>query len=82
MYVFSDVLDEDFLVKLPLQSVSEHAIFWGVAPRSPSNSMLCMFVLCTMQKPSTILLVKFLELPLFGIMYVQLQSYIYVLICT
>ena len=58
MHVFVEVLD--FLVNLPLKSVSEHAIFknflGGHAPRPPSNSMLCMLVmLCTTYKPSIIL---------------------------
>ena len=43
MHVFIGVLDEDFLVNLPLKSVSEHAIFKiflrGHAPRPPSNAL-------------------------------------------
>ena len=42
--MFSGILDEDCHVKLPLKSVWEYAIFWGDAPNSPSNSMVCMFV--------------------------------------
>ena len=41
MYMFSGVLDEDFLVELPPESISEHVISWEAYPQTPYNvSML------------------------------------------
>ena len=44
MHLVIGFLDEDFLVKLPFKSVSEHAIFknflGGMSPDPPSNTIL------------------------------------------